>query len=350
MKLKNFYVTIPLALSDLTFSFKNMRIISSPRFHWSAILFIVLLTPAWATDTGSNYPNHAVKLIIPFPTGGSNDVVGRLIATQLAERLGQPVIVDNKGGAGGVIGAEITAKSEPDGYTLLFISSAFAANPSLYKLNFDQSKAFVPVAILAAGPNVLAVAPNSPYHSVKDILDAAKAQPGALNYASAGVGSFQHLSSALFTSMAKINLTHIPFKGGGPAMLDVMAGNTQLIMGALVQTLPQIKAGKLRALAVGSAKRSATLPDVPTIAESGVAGYEAVNWWGIVAPAGTPKLALDKLHKELSTIQSSPETIKRFQAEAVDTVQMSQSEFAQYLNQETAKWSRVIKEVGITPE
>jgi tripartite-type tricarboxylate transporter receptor subunit TctC len=327
-----------------------MRNISLIEYSLGFILSLLFLQPSFGLDSASSYPTHAIKLIIPFPTGGSNDVVGRLIATQLSEKLGQAVVVDNKGGAGGVIGAEITAKSEPDGYTLLFISSAFAANPSLYKLNFDQSKAFVPVAILAAGPNVLAVAPNSPYHSVKDILDAAKAQPGALNYASAGVGSFQHLSSALFTSMAKINITHIPFKGGGPAMLDVMAGNTQLIMGALVQTLPQIKAGKLRALAVGGSKRTSTLPDVPTIAESGVPGYEAVNWWGIVAPAGTPKFALDKLHKELSAIQNSPETIKRFQAEAVDTVQMSQSEFAQYLNQETAKWSRVVKEVGITPE
>ena len=327
-----------------------MRNISLIEYSLGFILSLLFLQPSFGLDSASSYPTHAIKLIIPFPTGGSNDVVGRLIATQLSEKLGQAVVVDNKGGAGGVIGAEITAKSEPDGYTLLFISSAFAANPSLYKLNFDQSKAFVPVAILAAGPNVLAVAPNSPYHSVKDILDAAKAQPAALNYASAGVGSFQHLSSALFTSVAKINITHIPFKGGGPAMLDVMAGNTQLIMGALVQTLPQIKAGKLRALAVGGSKRTSTLPDVPTIAESGVPGYEAVNWWGIVAPAGTPKFALDKLHKELSAIQNSPETIKRFQAEAVDTVQMSQSEFAQYLNQETAKWSRVVKEVGITPE
>jgi len=324
---------------------------SSLYWYWlGGLLALLSSQPSFAVDSASSFPTHAIKLIIPFPTGGSNDVVGRLIANQLSEKLGQAVVVDNKGGAGGVIGAEITAKSEPDGYTLLFISSAFAANPSLYKLNFDQSKSFVPVAILAAGPNVLAVAPNSPYHSVKDILDAAKAQPGALNYASAGVGSFQHLSSALFTSMAKINITHIPFKGGGPAMLDVMAGNTQLIMGALVQTLPQIKAGKLRALAVGGSKRTPTLPDVPTIAESGVPGYEAVNWWGIVAPAGTPKFALDKLHKELSAIQNSPETVKRFQAEAVDTVQMSQSEFAQYLNQETAKWSRVVKEVGITPE
>jgi tripartite-type tricarboxylate transporter receptor subunit TctC len=309
--------------------------------------FALLHMVAQAADP---YPNRPIKLIIPFPTGGSNDVVGRLIADQLSQRLAQPVVVDNRGGAGGVIGAEIAAKSEPDGYTLLFISSAFTANPSLYKLNFDQLKAFTPVAILAAGPNVLAVPPNSPYNSVKEVIDAAKAKPGYLNYASAGVGSFQHLSSALFVNMARVSIVHVPFKGGGPAMMDVMAGNTQLILGALVQTLPQIKAGKLKALGVGGSKRSPTLPDVPTIAEAGVSGYEAINWWGMVAPAATPKTALDRLFKELTSIQNSPEVIKRFQAEAVDTVQMSQSEFGQYLITETNKWSKVVKEAGITPQ
>ena len=296
------------------------------------------------------YPNRPIKLIIPFPTGGSNDVVGRLIADQLSQRLAQAVVVDNRGGAGGVIGAEIAAKAEPDGYTLLFISSAFTANPSLYKLNYDQLKAFSPVAILAAGPNVLAVPPNSPYNSVIEVIEAAKSKPGYLNYASAGVGSFQHLSSALFVNMAHLNIVHVPFKGGGPAMMDVMAGNTQLILGALVQTLPQIKAGKLKALGVGGSKRSSTLPDVPTIAEAGVPGYEAVNWWGMVAPAGTPKVALERLYKELTLIQNSPDVIKKFQAEAVDTVQMSQAEFGQYLLTETSKWSKVVKEAGITPQ
>ena len=308
---------------------------------------LAFLSLACAADT---YPNRPIKLIIPFPTGGSNDVVGRLIADQLSQRLAQAVVVDNRGGAGGVIGAEIAAKAEPDGHTLLFISSAFTANPSLYKLNFDQLKAFSPVAILAAGPNVLAVPPNSPYNSVKEVIEAARSKPGYLNYASAGVGSFQHLSSALFVNMAHLNIVHVPFKGGGPAMMDVMAGNTQLILGALVQTLPQIKAGKLKALGVGGSKRSSTLPDVPTIAEAGVPGYEAVNWWGMVAPAGTPKVALERLYKELTSIQNSPDVIKKFQAEAVDTVQMSQAEFGQYLITETSKWSKVVKEAGITPQ
>ena len=316
----------------------------------SFALILALSSPLAGIAANDAYPNKPLKLVIPFPTGGSNDVVGRLIGSQLGERLGQAVIVDNRGGAGGVIGSDYVAKSEPDGYTLLFISSAFTSNPAMYKLPYDQSHAFAAVAMLASGPNVLAVPPGSSFNSVKDLLEKARANPGSLNYASAGVGSFQHLGSALFTSMAKIDIVHVPFKGGGPARLDVMAGNTQLVLGSLVQTLPQIKSGKLKALGVGGSKRSPTLPDVPTIAEAGVPGYEAVNWWGILAPTGTPKPILDRLYKEFTSIQKSPEIIKRFESEAVDPVQMTQAEFAKYIETETAKWSKVIKEAGITPQ
>ena len=321
----------------------------SPLRTMLAALLLGLL-PLAGAHAAEAYPSRPVKLIIPFPPGGSNDVVGRVIASQLAMRLGHPVVVDNRGGAGGVIGSELAAKSEPDGYTLLFISSAFTANASLYTLPYDQAKAFVPVAMLAAGPNVLAVPPNFPVNSVKELIALAKAKPGTLNYASAGIGSFQHLSSALFVNLAQVDIVHVPFKGGGPAMMDVMAGNTQLILGALVQTLPQIKAGKLKALGVGGLKRSPALPDVPTLAEAGVPGYEAVNWWGIVAPAGTPKPVLERLYKELTAVQKSPDLVKRFEAEAVEAVQMTPAEFGRYIEQDTAKWARVIKEAGITPQ
>lgn len=316
---------------------------------WLSILLLGLAT-LHAAHANDGYPTRAVKLIIPFPPGGSNDVVGRLIASQLAMRLGKPVVVDNRGGAGGLVGTEQAAKAEADGYTLLFISSAFAANGSLYKLPYDPVKAFVPVAMLAAGPNVLAVPPNFPVNSARELIALARSKPGVLNYASAGAGSFQHLGGALFVSMAKVDIVHVPYKGGGPAMMDVMAGNTQMILGSLVQTLPQIKAGKLKALAVGGAKRSTTLPDVPTLAEAGVPGYEAVNWWGIVAPTGTPKAILERLYKELTVIQTSPDMIKRFETEAVEAVQMSPAEFGRYIEQDTAKWARVVKDAGITPQ
>ena len=311
---------------------------------------VVALAAPFQANAADTYPSKPIRLIIPFPPGGSNDVVGRVIATQLGERVGQQVVVDNRGGAGGVIGTEMAAKAAPDGYTLLFISSAFAANSSLYKLPYDPVKAFVPIAMIAAGPNVLAVAPGLAVNSLKDLLSMARAKPGQLNYASAGVGSFQHLGSALFVSLAKVNIVHVPFKGGGPAMVDVIAGNTQVMLGSLVQTLPQIKSGKLKALGVGGTKRSPTMPDVPTIAEAGVPGYEAVNWWGIISPAGTPAAIVSRIHKELGVIAQSPEMQKRFEAEAVEAVQMSTPEFAQYIERETVKWARVVKEAGIKAE
>ena len=311
---------------------------------------ILLIAMHGAALAAEPYPARTVRMIIPFPPGGSNDVVGRLVAQQLSSRLGQSVVPDNRAGAGGMIGTEAVAKAEPDGYTILFASSAFAANSSLYKLPFDPVKAFAPVAIIAAGPNVLAVASSLPVASVKDLIALARAKPGQLNYASAGIGSFQHLGGALFVSMAKADIVHVPFKGGGPAMVDVTAGNTQLMLSSLVQTLPLIRAGKLKALGVGGAQRSPTLPEVPTIAEAGLPGYEAVNWWGLLAPAGTPAEVVARLHREVAAIQRAPEIVKRFESEAVDAVQMSTAQFARYIGEETLKWARVVREAGITAQ
>jgi len=296
------------------------------------------------------YPAKPIKLVIPFPPGGSNDVVGRVIAQQLGERLGQPVVVENRGGAGGVIGTDLVSKAAPDGYTLLFISSAFASNSALYKLPYDPLKAFTPVAVIAAGPNVLAVAPTLPVTSVSDLIVLARSKPGQLNYASAGIGSFQHLGGALFVSMARVDIVHVPFKGGGPAMVDVIAGNTQLMLSSLVQTLPHIKSGKLKALGVGGLKRSPTLPAVPTIAEAGVPGYDAVNWWGIIAPAGLPPAITSRLHRDLGRIVQTPEMQTRFESEAVEALQMSTVEFGKYIEAETLKWARVVRDAGIKAE
>src|SRR5215470_8475051 len=296
-----------------------------------------------ATSLGG-YPSRPVKLIIPFPPGGSNDVVGRMIAAQLSERLGVQVVPDNRGGAGGLIGTEAAANSPPDGYTLLLISVAYAFNASIYKLPYDPATAFAPVAMLGSGPVVLAVNAKLPVNSVQELLALAKEKPGQLYYASAGVGSFQHLASALLKLQSGVDIVHVPFKGGGPAMLDVVAGNTQIAIGSLIQMLPQIKAGRLKALGVGSAKRIAVLPGVPTIAEAGVPGYEATNWWGILAPAGTPQAIIERLHKELAAILTSAETKKRFESEGADAREMSPEEFGRFIQEETAKWARVVKQ------
>jgi tripartite-type tricarboxylate transporter receptor subunit TctC len=273
-----------------------------------------------------------------------------MIAAQLSERLDKPVVVENVGGAGGLIGTEMAAKAQPDGYTLLLVSIAYAFAPAIYKLNYDPATAFTPVAMLGSGPVVLAVTPKLPVNSLRELLALAKEKPGELNYASAGVGSFQHLAGALFKLQSGVDIVHVPFKGGGPAMMDVIAGNTQIAIGSLVQMLPQIQAGRLKALGIGSSRRIPALPDVPTISEAGVPGYEATNWWGIAAPAGTPRSVIERLHRELTVILARPETKKRFETEGGDTQQMSPDEFGRFIAAETAKWARVVKDAGIHAE
>lgn len=314
---------------------------------------LAVLAFALAASTaafGQTYPTKPIRMVIPFPPGGSNDVVGRMIAFQLTDRLGKSVVVDNQGGAGGIIGTEAVARASPDGYTLLLISVAHAFGASMYKLPYDPIGAFAPVSILGTGPVALCVNAKLPVNSMQDLLALAKAKPGELNYATAGIGSFQHLASALFKLQSGLDIVHIPFKGGGPAMADVVAGNTQIVIGSLIQMLPQINSGRLKILGVGSPKRVPALPDVPTISEGGVPGYEATNWWGIVAPAGTPRPIIDRLHKELSVILATSETKKRFETEGGEAVQMSPEDFGKFIVSETSKWAKVVKEAGIKPE
>jgi len=313
----------------------------------AAAMVLALGTAAAAQD----YPNKPVRMIIPFPPGGSNDVVGRLIATHLSEKLGKQVVVDNRGaGAGGVVGTEVVANAPHDGYTLGIISLAHAVNPWLYKLPYDPIKSFAPIAILASGPNVLVVNPTLPVNSVEELLAAAREKPGQLQYASAGIGSFQHLGGELFKLMAKVNILHVPFKGGGPAMIDVIGGHTKVMFSSLVQTTPHIRSGKLRALGTGGLKRNPVLPDVPAIAEAGVPDYEAVNWWGLVAPAGTPPAIVQKIHEAVAAVQNSEEVKKHFASEGAQIVQMSTPEFAAFIEKEMKKWERVVKEGNIKAE
>ncbi len=315
-----------------------------------SVMLALLLALFTAIAAAQSYPTKPVRLIIPFPPGGSNDVVGRMIAFQLAERLGRQVVADNQGGAGGIIGTDAAAKAAPDGHTLLLISVAYAFGASMYKLPYDPATAFAPVALLGTGPVVLAVTAKLPVNSLKELIALAREKPGELNYASAGVGSFQHLASSLFKLQSGLDIVHIPFKGGGPAMMDVIAGNTQIAIGSLIQTLPHIRSGRLKPLGVGSAARVPALPDVPTISEAGVPGYEATNWWGIVAPAGTPRPVIERLHKELSVILASAETKKRFESEGGEAAQMTPEEFGRFIAAEMMKWARVVKEAGIRAE
>jgi len=297
------------------------------------------------------WPARPIRMLIPFPPGGSNDIIGRMMGLHLGERLGKPVVIDNRAGAGGNLGIDIAAKSDPDGYTMLIISAAYAFAPSMYeKLPYDQVKSFVPVAKIGNGPNVVSIYPGLPVKTTKELIALAKAKPGQLNFASSGVGSSVHLASELFKSMAQIDIVHIPFKGGFPAMVDVMSGSSQIVIGTVVQALPHIKSGKLRALGVATKKRVAALADIPTIDESGVPGYEASNWWGLMFPVGTSRAIVERIDKELIAILQLPEVSKRFAADGAEPDHMSGPEFAKYIAVETAKWTRVVKQAGIKPQ
>jgi tripartite-type tricarboxylate transporter receptor subunit TctC len=306
--------------------------------------FVVALTSVAAAQ---DYPNKPVRLIIPFPPGGINDTVGRLIATQLSTRLGKQFVVDNRGGAGGTVGTDLAANAPKDGYTLLVISLAHAVNPWLYKLPYDPIKSFTPVAIVASAANVIVVHPSLPVHSVKELTALAKEKPGQLQYASAGVGSFMHLGGELFKLAAGVNLLHVPFRGAGPAMIDLVGGHTKVAFATTLTAPPYVRDGKLRALGIGAATRNAALPDVPTVAEAGVPGYEVANWIGIVAPAGTPQAIVETLHREISAIQDSPEVKQTFTSQGAEVVRMSPAAFGTHMTTEMAKWGRVVKEGGI---
>jgi tripartite-type tricarboxylate transporter receptor subunit TctC len=314
-----------------------------------APLFLgVLLAVGAAAQT---YPAHPVKLIIPFPPGGSNDIVGRMVAAQLGERLGQQVVVDNRGGAGGTIGTGIAAKSAPDGYTILLVSVAYAFNPALYKqLPYDPAAGFTPIGMLATGPVVLTINPQLPFQTAQELIAEAKRKPGDLRFASAGVGSLQHLAAELFLREAGIDMLHVPYKGGGPATLDVVAGHAEVSIGSLIQNLPHIRNGGLRALAVSGAKRNPALPEVPSASEAGIPGWDAANWWGLVAPLGTPAPIVERLHQELDAVLAAEETKKRFETEGAEPLSMPPEAFGKYVSAEIEKWGRVVKAAGIKAE
>ena len=300
---------------------------------------------------GQSYPTRPVRLIIPFPTGGGNDLTGRAIATQLGQQLGRQVIVDNRGaGAGGVVGIEAAANASPDGYTILLVSVAHTLNPALYKLSYDPIESFAPIASMAFNANVLVVNPDLPVKSVQELIALARQRPGQLQYASSGIGTFLHVGAELFKLAAGVNLLHVPFRGAGPATVDVIGGHTKLLFAPLPVLAPHIRSGKLRALGVGSRERNPAFPDIPTISEAGVHGYEAINWYGLAAPRRTPAPIIERLHSAVTAALSSPELQRQFSAEGAEILRMNPGEFGAFMKDEMTKWERVVKEGGIKPE
>ncbi|MBL8310725.1 MAG: tripartite tricarboxylate transporter substrate binding protein [Burkholderiales bacterium] len=301
-----------------------------------------LVAPALAQD---KWPSKPITYVVPFPAGGTTDVLARLIAQKLGPALGTTVVVENRAGAGGNIGADFVAKAAPDGYTLLGGTiSSHAINVSLYpKLPYDPIKSFAPIALIGTNANVLVVGANSPYKSVKDITDAAKAKPGSISFASAGNGTSQHLSGELYKLSAGLDLVHVPYKGSAPAIQDVIGGQVPMMFDTSVVAGPFIESGKVRALAVTSAKRTSQLPSVPTMAESGVAGYDLQSWQAIFAPAGVPAPILSRLQTEVAKILKSPEIVERLGKLGMEASTMTPEQFAAFQAAEIAKWAKVIK-------
>jgi tripartite-type tricarboxylate transporter receptor subunit TctC len=316
------------------------------------VLLGALASIAVHDAAAQDYPVKSVRLVIPFAPGGSNDILGRLIAARLGETLGQQVVADNRPGAGGSIGAELAAKAAPDGYTLVIGHiGTLAVNPTLYrKLGYNPVTDFQPISLIAKVPNIMVVHPSLPVKSVKDLIALAKGKPGALVYGSGGSGGAGHLATEYFKLMAKIELVHVPYKGTGPALIDLLAGQTQLVFAGVPGIVTHVRSGRLRPLGVSTVSRLAVFPDVPTIAEAGVPGYEATQWYGILAPAGTPRTVVDKLNREIVTGLKSKQLHERLVADGSEPFSSTPEEFASFIKMEIARWAPVIKTAGIRAE
>ena len=315
-------------------------------FGGASALLAAVLSPF--VVFAQNYPDKPVRVIVPVPAGGTPDVVARMVSPGLSALLGQQLVIDNRGGAGGLIGAEMAAKAVADGYTLFFSSpGALTILPHLQKqANYDTLRDFAPIAQVASGPFLLITHPSVPVKSVKELLALAKADPGRLNYASAGNGAANHLAMELFKSMAGVNLTHVPYKGAPQAVTDLIGGSVNLMFNSIPPALQHIKAGRLRMLGVSSAKRSPQLPDVPTISEAGVAGYESITWFGLLAPAKTPPAIIARLHTELVKVVRAPEMRAQLEIQGYDPVGGSAAEFTAFIRAESEKYKKVVKLSG----
>jgi tripartite-type tricarboxylate transporter receptor subunit TctC len=310
---------------------------------------VVLALPG--LSAAQAFPTKPIRIVVTYPPGGGADLMARLVAPKMSEQLGQPVVVENKPGASGQIGAAEVARSAPDGYTLMLDASSYSVNPSLYaKLPYEPAKAFTPIAVLALFPNVLVLTPSFPAHDVKELIAAAKSKPGTIAFASSGNGSAQHLSGELFRQKTGVEITHVPYKGGGPAMNDVMGGQVPMFFANMASSLPQIKAGKLRPLAITGAKRSPALPDIPTMAEAGVPGYEVYEWNAIFAPAGTPPAVIARLADAIAKAAQSPEFRERVTSLGGELTGYGPAEADRFVREQTELWGKVVKQGNIRVE
>jgi tripartite-type tricarboxylate transporter receptor subunit TctC len=312
-----------------------------------ALLGAIGLASAVPAAAQTSYPNRPVRIIVGFLPGSSTDILARFVGAKLSERLGQQVVVDNRPGANSIIGSDLAAKATPDGHTLVLVTTSHTMNPALYKLPFDALRSFAPISMIGTGPLALVTSSSFPANTVRELVDLAKARPGTYTYGSAGMGGINHFGAELFARIAGVQFVHVPYKGGAPALTDVIAGQVHIMFGTLPLTLRQIKAGKIKAFGVSSAKRSPLMPEVPTIAEAGAPGYEINTWWGLMAPAGVPDAVLQRLNAELTGILAQPDSAQRLEAEGAEPRPMTSVAFGRLMAAEVEKWGRVAREANI---
>jgi tripartite-type tricarboxylate transporter receptor subunit TctC len=327
-----------------------MKTAGSLTLIWGALMGALAL-PVAVPAQAQPFPARPVRLVVPYPPGGANDIVARLLSPKMGERLGQNVVIDNRGGGNTLIGSEIVARAAPNGYTILIVAAGHAINPSLYqKLPYDTARDFAPIALIGDGAYVLVAHPSVGISSVSELIAAARSKPGQITYASSSVGNLTHLAAELFCSLAKVRMLHVPYKGGGPAMTDLLGGRVAVFFSTVAVARPHLRSGKIRGLGVTTVRRTQALPDIPTIAEAGLPGYEVSGWYGLVAPAGTPEAVIARLHGAVQHALRQAEVREKLLGVGVEAVEATTAQFAQKLSVELAKWEKIVKPLGITPE
>ncbi|OGA22067.1 MAG: hypothetical protein A3I02_07885 [Betaproteobacteria bacterium RIFCSPLOWO2_02_FULL_67_26] len=316
-----------------------------------AALAALAVAGACLGQGAAGFPSRPLRLVVPFAPGGTNDTVGRIVAEKLSARLGQPIVVDNRAGANSIIGSEIVAQASPDGHTMVIVAAGFAVNPSLrMKLPYDSLRDFAPVGLVGSGPYLLAVHPSVPAKSVSEFVAWVKARPGQVNYASTGIGSPPHLAAELLRNTAGLDIVHVPYKGGGAVLPDLLAGRIPMFFGSVSTLAPHIRGGKLRGIAVTTPKRSPAMPELPTFMESGLKDYDVTGWYGILAPGKTPRAIVDRINTELRRVLGDPETRSRLAQRGIEPTPGSAADFTALIRREIPKWAKVMKAAGIKPQ